>query len=278
MGQSLHRQGREVDLGPQVQPQGTGAVPDGGARAALARSDQDRGRPRDLVQPRQAEPPAAEAAVQPGHPIYDGTKCAEVGGTGDPWAVQFLKNDSAGFGPYRLKQLVRGQQAVFETRDDYWGAKPAMKRVIMKEVPTSSSRLSLLQGRGDRHRAVPAAPRDPIPEGRRERRRGRRQLVLHDLARAQCRHEALRQRRCQEGLQSRDSAGGDPPHDLLWAGGQTDRADALHLPHGEPGFLRLRSEPRQGEGDAGKGRHAERFLRRHLLQCGRSDAGAHRPP
>ncbi|MGI3900785.1 MAG: ABC transporter substrate-binding protein [Janthinobacterium lividum] len=80
------------------------------------------------------------------NPIYDATKCAEVGGKDDPWAVQFLKNDSAGFGPYRLRQLVRGQQAVFEARDDYWGAKPAMKRIIMKEVPTSSSRLSLLQG------------------------------------------------------------------------------------------------------------------------------------
>ena len=80
------------------------------------------------------------------NPIYDGTKCAEVGGKDDPWAVEFLKNDSAGFGPYRLKQLVRGQQAVFEARDDYWGDKPVMKRVIMKEVPTSSSRLSLLQG------------------------------------------------------------------------------------------------------------------------------------
>jgi peptide/nickel transport system substrate-binding protein len=31
-----------------------------------------------------------------------------------------------------LKQLVRGQQAVFEARDDYWGDKPAMKRVIMR--------------------------------------------------------------------------------------------------------------------------------------------------
>jgi peptide/nickel transport system substrate-binding protein len=80
------------------------------------------------------------------NPIYDATKCAEVGGKDDPWAVQFLKNDSAGFGPYRLKQLMRGQQAVFEARDDYWGDKPAMKRVILKEVPTSASRLSLLQG------------------------------------------------------------------------------------------------------------------------------------
>ncbi|MDQ0396490.1 ABC transporter substrate-binding protein [Labrys monachus] len=80
------------------------------------------------------------------NPIYDATKCAEVGGSADPWAVAFLKNDSAGFGPYRLAQLVRGQQAVFEARDDYWDTKPAMKRVIMREVPQSASRFSLLQG------------------------------------------------------------------------------------------------------------------------------------
>ncbi len=80
------------------------------------------------------------------NPIYDGTKCAEVGGADDPWAVKFLKNDSAGFGPYRVSQLVRGQQAVFEARDDYWDTVPAMKRVIMREVPQSASRFSLLQG------------------------------------------------------------------------------------------------------------------------------------
>lgn len=80
------------------------------------------------------------------NPIYDATKCAEVGGGDDPWAVNFLKNDSAGFGPYRLSQLVRGQQAVFEAREDYWDKQPYMKRVIMREIPQSSSRFSLLQG------------------------------------------------------------------------------------------------------------------------------------
>lgn len=80
------------------------------------------------------------------NPIYDGTKCAEVGGSDDPWAVKFLKNDSAGFGPYRVSRLVRGQQAVFDARDDYWDTAPFMKRVIMREVPQSASRFSLLQG------------------------------------------------------------------------------------------------------------------------------------
>lgn len=80
------------------------------------------------------------------NPIYDSKKIKEIGGSDDPWGAKFLQNQSAGFGPYKLQQLTRGQQAVFQARDDYWDAKPFMKTVIMREVPTSASRLSLLQG------------------------------------------------------------------------------------------------------------------------------------
>ncbi len=80
------------------------------------------------------------------NPIYDSTKLKQVGGSDDPWGANFLKNDSAGFGPYKLAQIVRGQQAVFRARDDYWDEKPFMSTVVMREVPSSASRLSLLQG------------------------------------------------------------------------------------------------------------------------------------
>jgi peptide/nickel transport system substrate-binding protein len=79
-------------------------------------------------------------------PVYDSTKCKEMGGTDDPWARAFIENESAGFGPYRLAQLTRGQQAVFQAREDYWGGKPAIDQVIFREVPTSAARVQLLQG------------------------------------------------------------------------------------------------------------------------------------
>ncbi len=79
-------------------------------------------------------------------PIYDSTKCMEAGGADDPWATEFLKNDTAGYGPYRIDQLTRGAQAVFKGRDDYYRGKPAMETVIMREVPTSANRAQLLQG------------------------------------------------------------------------------------------------------------------------------------
>src|ERR1700722_20279609 len=79
-------------------------------------------------------------------PIIDSTKCKQESTTDDPWARKFLENNSAGFGPYRLDQLQRGQQAIFKAREDYYRGKPAMDTVIFREVPTSATRASLLQG------------------------------------------------------------------------------------------------------------------------------------
>ena len=79
-------------------------------------------------------------------PIYDSTKCKTVATPDDPWARKFIENNSAGFGPYRLDQLQRGQQAVFKARPDYYLGRPSMETVILREVPTSALRASLLQG------------------------------------------------------------------------------------------------------------------------------------
>ena len=70
-----------------------------------------------------------------GSPIYDSAKLKAVGGSDDPWGSAFLKNQSAGFGPYEVAQIVRGQQALFRARPDYWGPKPFMDTVAMREVP-----------------------------------------------------------------------------------------------------------------------------------------------
>ena len=44
-------------------------------------------------------------------------------------------------GSLEALHLVRGQQAVYKGRDDYYGGKPAMDTVIFKEVPTSANRV-----------------------------------------------------------------------------------------------------------------------------------------
>ena len=80
------------------------------------------------------------------NPIFDAKKCKEMATADDPWAKKFLDTNVAGFGPYALKEITRGQQLVAAARNDYYGAKPYFDTVIFKEVPTSSSRLQLLKG------------------------------------------------------------------------------------------------------------------------------------
>src|SRR6218665_3970184 len=55
------------------------------------------------------------------NPIFDATKCKEMATADDPWARKFLDTNVAGFGPYALKEVTRGQQLVATARSDYWG-------------------------------------------------------------------------------------------------------------------------------------------------------------
>lgn len=80
------------------------------------------------------------------NPIFDSKKCLEMATPDDPWARKFLDTNVAGFGPYNLKEIVRGQQLVAVARPEYYDAKPFFETVIFKEVPASATRLQLLKG------------------------------------------------------------------------------------------------------------------------------------
>ena len=77
--------------------------------------------------------------------IYDSKKCKEMATDADPWARDFISNNAAGFGPYTIEALNRGQQVVYKAREDYYLGKPAIDRIIYREVPTSATRVTLLQ-------------------------------------------------------------------------------------------------------------------------------------
>ncbi len=67
----------------------------------------------------------------------------------DPWAGEWLKENTAGGGAYMVESFTAGQQIVF-SRFDGWksGPLPAMRRVIHQLVPASSSRVVAVE-RGD---------------------------------------------------------------------------------------------------------------------------------
>jgi peptide/nickel transport system substrate-binding protein len=80
------------------------------------------------------------------NPIFDSVKCGQMATTDDPWARKFLDTSVAGFGPYNLKEITRGQQMVATARPDYYDEKPFFETVIFREVPASATRLQLLNG------------------------------------------------------------------------------------------------------------------------------------
>src|ERR1700689_4910783 len=91
--------------------------------------------------------------------IYDSTEAKKHASDADPWAKEWLGKNSATFGPYRVVQFTPGQQVVFEVNPNYYRGTSKIKRVIWREVPSSSTRLQLLLA-GAVHIAKELDPRE----------------------------------------------------------------------------------------------------------------------
>ncbi len=67
----------------------------------------------------------------------------------DPWALEYLHTTAAGSGAYKVARWTPGEQLVYERNDDWVGGPlPALKRVVVREVPSPATRRALVE-RGD---------------------------------------------------------------------------------------------------------------------------------
>ncbi|MEO1292911.1 MAG: ABC transporter substrate-binding protein, partial [Pseudomonadota bacterium] len=67
----------------------------------------------------------------------------------DPWALEYLHQTPAGSGAYKVARWQPGEQLVYERNEDWVGGPlPAIKRVIIREVPSPATRRALIE-RGD---------------------------------------------------------------------------------------------------------------------------------
>jgi len=82
-------------------------------------------------------------------PMYNSTLARAHATAEDPWATNWLKDNTAGGGAYTVVNFVSGKQVTL-TRNDKWlnGAKPAFPRVILQTVPEAQTRANLVE-RGD---------------------------------------------------------------------------------------------------------------------------------
>jgi len=77
--------------------------------------------------------------------IYDTDELLQHATEEDPWGLEWLQENTAGFGAYHLEQLSPGEQAVFTFNENYFGERPYFDRVIYRGVPSSASRITLLK-------------------------------------------------------------------------------------------------------------------------------------
>jgi ABC-type transport system substrate-binding protein len=77
--------------------------------------------------------------------IYDSTEMKKHATAEDPWALKWLEQNSAGYGPYHVETVVSGQQAVFVVNPNYFRFKPFFQRVVYRAVPSGASRIALLR-------------------------------------------------------------------------------------------------------------------------------------
>lgn len=102
------------------------------------------------------EPNAAflSMLVSPNFAVVDSKVVKEQGGTDADdakeadKATDWLDNNSAGTGPYVLKEWKRGEQVVIERNPNYWRGAVPFDRIIFREIPDDAARQQALE-RGD---------------------------------------------------------------------------------------------------------------------------------
>ena len=78
----------------------------------------------------------------------------------DPWAMEWLKNNEGGSGPYQVEKWTPGQEIVYRRFADWKsGPLPEIERVVWRTVPSPGNRRALLE-RGDVDISFNLPPKD----------------------------------------------------------------------------------------------------------------------
>ncbi|WP_374449522.1 ABC transporter substrate-binding protein [Stella sp.] len=75
---------------------------------------------------------------------FDSTEAKKRASAADPWAKEWLKTNTAGFGPYHVEKHTPGEELIL-VRNPHFQPKPQIARVVIKIVPDSATRLALLK-------------------------------------------------------------------------------------------------------------------------------------
>lgn len=91
--------------------------------------------------------------------IWDSVEMKKQGGKADPYAAKYGRTGDGGCGRWKVVTVEPGNQVVIESFDGYFAGPTPIKRIVLKEVPSSSGRVALLS-RGSVDMAQQLAPRE----------------------------------------------------------------------------------------------------------------------
>ncbi|GJD49678.1 putative D,D-dipeptide-binding periplasmic protein DdpA [Methylobacterium crusticola] len=91
--------------------------------------------------------------------VFD-SELARRNGGDDPWAKEWLKNNVAGSGAFKVESWKPGVETVY-VRNDAWasGRRPSLRRVIARDIASPSTRRALIE-RGDADISYGLPPKD----------------------------------------------------------------------------------------------------------------------
>ena len=99
-------------------------------------------------------------------PIFNSKLARQHATDADPWAVEWLKTNSAASGAYMVETFVPGERVIL-TRNENWASRPAdsqlpyFKKVIFQTVPEAATRATLIE-RGDADISIDLRPNDIV--------------------------------------------------------------------------------------------------------------------
>ena len=93
-------------------------------------------------------------------PYVIDSELAMANSGGDPLAKEYLKNNVAGSGAFKVESWKPGTETIY-VRNEEWacGPKPALRRIITRDIPSPSTRRALLE-RGDADVSFGLPPKD----------------------------------------------------------------------------------------------------------------------
>jgi peptide/nickel transport system substrate-binding protein len=79
--------------------------------------------------------------------ILDSTEALSHATDEDPWANDWLANNTAGYGPYYITEdgFVSGESMLLKANPNYWRGPPGFDEVIFRAIPESANRTQLIR-------------------------------------------------------------------------------------------------------------------------------------